>query len=243
LKRTLFNWGLVALISLAVSSCKKDSSGTIVAATSEISFAVNTDNPSTTLDAVNGPVVQSTGTTAVTAGVTWTSGIANIAHFKLEAKKNGVEKEISTSNLTNVDLFAAIPAFVKANIDTGTYKEIELRILLVKSTGADIPLTLKGTFTSKGGAVVPIEYDFNEDALIKLEAENITVDGTNNVTAGADMHLNKLLFGITSAQIDAATRTSGTIIISSSSNATLYAKVKLNVLLAFAARHFEKHHK
>ncbi|TFF36496.1 hypothetical protein [Mucilaginibacter psychrotolerans] len=243
MRKPLLNLGFIALISLAATSCKKDSAGTSVAATSEISFAVNTDNPSVTLDAVNGPVIQSTGTNALTAGVTWTSGIANIAQFKLEAKKNGVEKEVSTSNLTNVDLLAAIPAFVKANIDTGTYKEIELRILLVKSTGTDIPLTLKGTFTSKGGAVVPIEYDFNDDALIKLEAENITVDGTNNVTAGADMHLNKLLFGITSAQIDAATRTGGTIVISSTSNPALYAKIKLNVLLAFAARHFEKHHK
>ncbi|RWY46207.1 hypothetical protein [Mucilaginibacter gilvus] len=243
MKRKLFNLGLVAFIALAVSSCKKDSTSTGASATSEMTFAVSPDNPTTTLDAVGGPQVQSTGTTAITAGVTWTSGIANIAHFKLEAKKNGVEKEISTSNLTNVDLFAAVPAFVKANVDTGTYKEIELRILLVKSTGTDIPLTLKGTFTSKGGAVVPIQYEFNEDALIKLEAENVTIDGTNNVTAGTNIHLNKLLFGLTSAQIDAATRTSGTIIISSSSNPILYAHIKLNVLLAFAARHFEKHHK
>jgi hypothetical protein len=94
---------------------------------SELAFAVTTDNPGTTLDAVNGPMVQSTGTSAVHSGVTWASAIANIAHFKLEAKKNGVEKEVSTSSLTNVDLLAAIPAFlIKANIDTGTYKEIEL---------------------------------------------------------------------------------------------------------------------
>lgn len=243
MKKTLLNFGLVALVSLAVTSCKKDSTGTSTAATSEMAFSVASDNPSVTLDAINGPVVQSTGTSAVSAGVTWTSAIANIAHFKLEVKKNGVEKEVSTTALTNVDLLAAVPGFVKANVDTGTYSQIELRIVLAKSTGTDIPLTLKGTFTTKGGATVPIQYEFNEDAIIKLEAENITVDGTNNVTAGADLHLNKMLFGITSAVLDGATRTGGTIIISSTSNTTLYARIKLNVLLAFAARHFEKHHK
>jgi hypothetical protein len=243
MKRPFIRFGIIAIMVLAASSCKKDSAGTGATATAELAFSVTPDNPGTTLDAVNGPMVQSTGTSAVQSNIIWASAIANIAHFKLEAKKNGVEKEVSTSSLNNVDLLAAIPNLIKANIDTGTYKEIELKIVLLKSTGADIPLTLKGSFTSKGGAIVPIQFEYNENALIKLEAENITIDGTQNVTANIDLHLNKLLSGIGSAAIDGATRTGGTIIISSSNNVALYNQIKVNVLLAFAARHFEKHHK
>lgn len=228
-------------ISLTALSCKKDSSPT-AASSSEIAFDVSSDNPGTVVASLNSPVVQSTGTAAIANNLIWTAGIANISTFKLEAKKNGVQTEITTKNLT-VDLFSITPATIAAKIDTGTYKEIEIRALLVKSSGTDIPLKLNGTFTTPGGAIVPIEFDYNDDAIIKLEAENVKVDGLNNVSAHLGLHLNRLLSSISAAELDKATRINGTIVVSSTINIAIYNKVRLNILLAFIAKGWEKRRK
>ena len=241
-RSSYFKLGMAAiLLGTSITACKKDSPATVTTS-SEVAFDVTSDNSASVIASVNGPAIQSVTTLVPANNLVWTSGVANISSFKLEAKKNGVETEISTKNIT-IDLFAITPATIAAKIDTGTYKEIEIRAVLVKSSGADIPLKLNGTFTTPGGAVVPIEFDYNDDAIIKLEAENVTVDGTQNIAAHLGMHLNKLLSGISPADLDKATRTNGELIISSTSNIAIYNRVRLNILLAFIAKGWEKHHK
>ncbi|GGH22784.1 hypothetical protein [Mucilaginibacter phyllosphaerae] len=243
MKKNLLKFSVLALLtSIAAVSCKKDSTPA-TASTAEVAFALSADNASSTLvtKSVGNPAINVTGVTA--ASIKWTSAIANIGRFKLEAKKNGKEIEITTKNITNLDLFAIDPATIAAKIDTGNYKEISIKVLLVKSSGTDIPLTVKGTFTSAGGAAVPIEFDYNDNAILKAEVENVTVDATTDVTAKLNFHLNKLLTAIPSTQIDAATRTNGAIVISNASNTAIYNKVIANLLLAIEARGFEKHKK
>jgi hypothetical protein len=241
MEKSILKLSTIALLACATMvSCKKDNT-TTSSSGAEVAFALTADNATSTLGttSANGPVVNATA--AVNASINWTSAIANISRFKLEAKKNGIETEIHSKNISGLDLFSLNQASITALIDTGTYSEIEIKVLLVKSSGADIPLTVKGVFTSAGGAVVPIEFDYNDNAILKSEVENVTVDGTSDVTAKLSLHLNKLLSRISSAEIDAATRTNGTIIISNSSNAAIYNKVIANIILAFEARGFEKH--
>lgn len=234
------------VLVLAFNACKKDS--TPVTATTQVSFGVSAMNASNVLPAsVNSPGITTNaiGTTGAvaTASITWTSGIANIASFKLEAKKKNTAIEITSKNLTNIDLFAITPAAISTAIDTGTYSEIELRVVLAKSATTAIPLTLKGNFTTQGGVIVPIELDFNDDAIIKVEAENITVDGKTDIAALAKINLTKLVGGMGSATLDAAVRTNGTIIISSTVNTTIYNKIKDNILLCGSWGGFSHHDK
>jgi hypothetical protein len=44
------------------------------------------------------------------------------------------------------------------------------------------------------------------------------------------LHLDKIVAGITAADMNAAVKTAGVIIISSTSNMSLYNKIKLNVV-------------
>jgi hypothetical protein len=241
MEKSILKLSTIAMLTCAAMvSCKKDNT-TASGSGAEVAFALTADNATSTLGttSTNGPVVNATA--AANASINWTSAIANISRFKLEAKKNGIETEIHSKNISNLDLFSLNQAAITALIDTGTYSEIEIKVLLVKSSGTDIPLTVKGVFTSAGGAAVPIEFDYNDNTILKSEVENVTVDGTSDVTAKLNLHLNKLLSRIPSAEIDAATRTNGTIIISNTSNATIYNKVIANIILAFEARGFEKH--
>jgi hypothetical protein len=222
--------------ALLSTSCKKGATST--STTPQISFAMTSDNPLANLAAVgtvNGASV------AGVASINWTSGTADISRFKLEAKRNNNEVEISSKNITNVDLFSLSPSVVSTAIDTGTYKEIEIKVMLRKSTTSDLPLVLKGIYTTAGGASIPVEFDFNDNMEIKVEAENVVVDGTKNIRSILSMHLNKLFAGVSPQQIDAAPRTSDVLVISSSINTSLYNKIKANLSSCIGSKGFEKH--
>jgi len=244
MKTNFLKFGIGALAaSLFITSCKKSDSSSSSSSSAQMSFGVKTDNASFTLNSANGGTLATQATVTNPANVTWTSGVANISAFKLEAKKRGLEVEIKSKSLTTVDIFAPIPPAIVAIIDTGTYTEIEVRVELARSSTANIPFLLKGTFKSTGGATVPIELDINDDITIKASAENITVDGTKDISTFVNIHLNKLLANISSSDLDAATRVSGTIVISSTVNPFIYNQVKANFGTSGDSGGFEKHDK
>ena len=206
---------LAAVVGLY--SCKKDGLAPSTTSGAKISFGVSADKSFASA---------APGTAA--AAITWTAGIANISQFKFEAVKGGVKTEISARGLTNVDLFAISPALVGTTIDTGTYKQIEVKLEFVKS-GAALPLSVQGSFTAADGTVVPVEIDVNESFELKAEANNVFVDKTTDLKSIIKLHLDKVLAGITVADLSAAAQTSGKIIISSTSNSAIFNKIKANV--------------
>ncbi|MBL4675976.1 MAG: hypothetical protein JKY70_07215 [Mucilaginibacter sp.] len=172
MKKTILSLSAATILFASLlTSCSKDKSTSPNAAQAEMGFQLTADNSQSavgTTSVVDGKTVN---TTASQAAIQWTSVIANINRFKLEAKKNGTETEVTTKNVTNLDLLNLVSAPITTLVDTGHYSEIEVKILLVKSSGTDIPLTAKGTFTTPGGATVPIEFDLNDDAIIKAEVK------------------------------------------------------------------------
>jgi hypothetical protein len=238
--------GILAAMVLALTglaACKKTGSSPS-SKTSQLSFQMQADNATSNLAAsTTGSKLSTNSTFQAIPGLTFTSAIANISRFKLEAKRNGVEIEVTSKNLSNVDLFALDPTVTSVTLDTGVYKEIEIKVELKHSSDTlAIPLKLKGTFTNSGGTVIPIEFDFNSDATIKAEAENIAVTNTINFVALVHLHLNKLEAGITAADLDGATQTNGMIVISDTSNTAIYNKVLAN-LSDCGENEFREHHK
>ncbi len=212
------------------TSCKKNSSSPAATSSSQLTFGVRAQNSMDTLP-------------SSTATINWTAGTANISGFKFEARKHGLAIEVVSRNMTNVDLFALNPSLIGITLDTGTYSEIEIRAELSKSSTTDLPLVLKGNFTNTGGTAVPIEFDFNDNAEIKAEAQNVVVNGTTDLTTIITMHLNKLLANVTATELNAATLTNGTIVISKTSNATIYEQIRADLSLCGGWNGFERHDK
>jgi len=227
---------IAVLASLTIASCKKDSTSS----DAQVLFTMGSDNA--TANFVNvanpgGPTVLSTAPNATatgTASVVWTSAIANISQFKLQAKKDGIPFTITANGISNVDLLSVSPLSIAAAIPNGNYTNVEVHVVLAKSTGAAPPLVLKGTYTTKAGNQVPIEFDFNDNVEIIATAADIKVDGSSNVAANLALHLNKLLADVTTTDVDQTTRsTIGTatngILITSSVNSTVYAKILADI--------------
>lgn len=241
LKTGIFAAMVLALTGLA--ACKKTTNSPS-SKTSQLSFQLKADNATSNLSAIfTGSKLATNSTFTGIAGLTFTSAVANISKFKLEAKRNGVEIEVTSKNLTNVDLFALSPSIASVTLDTGIYNEIEIKVILAHSADTSaIPLKLKGTFTASGGSAIPLEFNFNSDATIKAEAENINVTSTIDFVALVHLHLNKLEAGITATDLENATLTNGVIVISNTSNTTIYNKVLAN-LSTCGENEFREQHK
>jgi hypothetical protein len=224
---------ILAVISLA--ACKKNNNSSVVASgSSKLSFQMKATNA----NLANLPA----DSTSLIAGLTWTAGTANVGKFAFEARRNGVSINIFSNNLTNVDLFALTPLQTYVTLDTGVYKEIEITAFLEGTADTIPPLRLSGTFTNDSSKVVPIEFDLSGKAIVKVEQHNIAINGTTDYTALLDMQLDRVTKGITADDLNKATLTNGSIIISKTSNTTLYWKMRANITRCGWGE-FREHHK
>jgi hypothetical protein len=233
---------IILFVALAVYSCKKSSSPRPT--TTQVSFGVKADNPMVSLAA---SVSNTVNLTAATPIIQFNTGMANITKFKLGAIMSNMgasmdnnmgnnntmgnnNMEIETNGLMNVDLFATMPSLVHTSMDTGMYKEMEVGMVFTQSATGTMPLILKGSFTAADGTLIPVEIDVNENLTILASAKNVVVHNVKDMSTIVMLHLDKIVAGITAADMNAAVKTAGVIIISSTSNMSLYNKIKLNVV-------------
>lgn len=242
MKTKLLKMGVSFLMAgIMLASCKKDNMSAGNSSPAQLSFGVQGDNPLTSFNSMGSSSTTALAGSTTGGSITWTSGIANISGFKLEAEKTGLEIEIRSRELTTVDLFAPSPRVISAAIDTGTYTKIEIRVEFSRSNTSTLPLVLKGTFTTATGTNIPMEFDLNDNVEIKAQSTNVVVNGTKNLVAIVLLHLNKLFDNISTTDINNATTTNGTIIISGSSNSMLYDKIVDNLSRCGESRGFEEH--
>jgi len=227
----------VMAAALLFTGCKNND---VTPTSSQLSFAMGSDNPVATLASANTGAPGSGMTVFAATGtqsIAWTTATANISQFKFEAKKDGTPIEIKASGIANVDLLATLPTTINTTIANGKYTEVEVRVVLAKQTGTGaFPFVLKGVYTTKAGTTFPVEFDFNEDLELKASANDIIIDGKNDLLAKLSLHLSQLLANVTAQEIDQTNRppVNGvtTILINSTTNTTLYNKIKTDLMLA-----------
>lgn len=208
--------------ALILSSCSKDQKNG-----GKISYRIKPANYTAAL-AASAPT---SGITIKTgSAVTWTSGTLNVSEIDFEAEKDDVETEYQLKNHVSVDLFNLSPVLGSISIPDGTYNEVELKIVLKKTGTGNVPLALKGEYTDGSGVKTPVEFSFNEDVEIEVEAENVVVS-SNDYIGMINFQLNKFLANVTTSDLSNSMKTGGKIVISSTSNTELYHKIKANFRL------------
>jgi hypothetical protein len=197
---------VTAAVLLFFSSCVKDA-GT---GSSNISFQLKA-----AISPVNG------------AAITWTAGSAGVASAKLEAKKNdSTVISLKSDPNAQVDLFGAV-SITNIAIPTGTFRNVEFKSEL-QPLNSKPSLHLEGTYTA-GGVTTPISFDVSTAITIKSRRDSIVIAANANYTAITTVGLVTLTQDVTEADLKAADRTSGKIIISASSNIPVYTKMVANL--------------
>lgn len=217
-KGILLTMFLLTAVSLFLISCSKDEDG------GQISYKIKPVNSSASV----GTTVSGSGLVVAAntnSSIIWTSGTLNISEIDFEAESEQNEVEFELKKFISVDLANLSPVLGSISIPDGTYEEVELKIVLKNSSTNAYPLTLKGAYTDASGRTTPVEFYFNEELELEVEAENVVVE-SNNYIGLINFELNRLISQVSSTDFSDAVKTDGKIIISSTSNVHIYNKIK-----------------
>lgn len=225
MKTNLKNALALLCVLVLFGSCQKDATGD-----GQLSYVFKPTN-----------LAASLGTTASASGLvvaansngsmTWTSGTLNIQKIEFSAKRGLTTASAEYNNLTNIDILNTGTISGNVSLPTGTYDNIELKLRLVQSN-TNIPLVLKGTYTETSGTKIPVEVQFNEAYELKLNPPQLVIQG-DKYTANVTLDLTRMVKDLTASDFGQTTRTqpNNTILVTSSINPVLYAKLKANLLL------------
>ena len=215
--RLLFSAGLA--LSLFITACDKNDR-----------YDPNNGNDQVTLGyrikAIN---TSSNAAQRSTAGtITWTSGFANPAVIKFEARQQNSKLEYTATPTGQIDLFAFDPVtFGNFTLGPGTYKEIELKLLFRKN-GSSPALQLNGQFTGTT-MTAPVVLMIEGPLEIKTEQKDVVIDNNTSYVAITDMDLASYTDDVTESMWNNADLTNGVIIISEDSNENIYNRILANI--------------
>lgn len=229
MKTVIFKISLLLLLLVIITSCTKKNA---VPPSKKLSYQFKVI---TTAVPLSENINSSTLNTAAGASITWQSGYANVSSISFDGQvqndNNNEENNFSEPQVYKVDLFSSNQLLGNIDIATGTYHNVEIKVEL-KQTLTDSALFLKGIYTSVSGNI-PVELSLNGNngglLEIPVTAQDLTIGTMDSYIALINLHLDKLMVGLTSGDFDSATVTNGSILINSSSNITIYNKIIANI--------------
>ncbi len=173
----------------------------------------------------------------VTPVFAWDTCSMNISKIDLEAEKKENESSRDSANIEiewkgpkKVDLFSINSLVGDINLNPGLYDEISIKIEALKSDAGSSPVFyLSGSYTNATGIKTPIVVTVNDDIRLEVESkEGTELNAVNDYTSLINLNLALLMNGILTADLDNATLTNGKIIISDTSNTSLYTRITGN---------------
>ena len=203
---------VVASTTLIFASCKKDS---VTGSTAGIKYQLQTTNRSSLLARV------------ASGNLLWESGFGSAKEIKFEAKSNNLKVEFKSEVPQRIDLFSSVATLGNVTLTPGTYTEVEFEVELVP-TSSDPALELKGQFTSNS-VTTPVIFRVSTPLEIENEVNNVVVTDNSGYKALTTLNLALITKGVTEAMLNNAVRTGGTVVISSTSNPTIYNIILNNI--------------
>jgi hypothetical protein len=198
------------VIGLSLSSCKKNNQD------GSIHYQLKATNPTASFrKATTG----STTAARLNGTLTWNSGFVNATEIKFEAKYNSSEIEYKSKAQQRIDLFSSLSALGSITLPPGAYKEVEFKIETTPASN-EPSLELRGTYNG-----IPVILRVDNAFEFKAEKEGVDITESNGYTAVTNLNLALLTQGITDADLTNAVQTNGQVIISTTSNSNLFAKL------------------
>lgn len=209
----LFSVSIFTLLLLIfMTSCKKNKNA------GSVSFQLRSQNQSS----VVAGRIQS-------GALTWNSGYVFVDKVEFEAEKNDdFEIQIESRIRRRIDLFGSISQISTIQLEPGKYEEVEVELDLI-STATDTAFVLRGSYANNAGATIPVVFVIRDTMELEAEAENVVLTGVDDYRFLTTFDLSKLTIGITQTLLNSATLTNGVLVISATSNSSLYSILLSNI--------------
>jgi len=206
----------LSLLTLTIFSCKKDKvepDPVVEDPISGTTFMYSVGYSDTT-----SPYLDFDGGTLVLTQITWDG--------TLDGTINSTS--ISTSEITTYDVAtgSATPEIQIVDIDPGNYSNISMGIELYDN-GVDDNMILTGTYIHSNGNTIPIKFLFNSGEVFEGTINSYLIPEGKDTKATLILNPIGWFKNVSQGELDGATLdTGGTIVISESSNSSLYDKVE-----------------
>lgn len=241
MKAQVLKIGVLLMLLAVIISCSKKNTPAPVS-NKKLSYQFKVLNTKVALTASARAHSINAITSATSTGtIDWQSGFANILSISFIG--NNIDNNVNPNDTTidtndsfvepaiyKVDLFGSNQLLGNVDIAKGTYHDAEIKVEL-KSSLTEPALYLKGIYASANGSV-PIELSLSEGGEqmeVIATAKNLTVSAQDSYIAFINMHLDKLMAGVSTADLDAATLSNGSIIIDPNNNTAIYDKIMANI--------------
>lgn len=211
MKRVFFYVSMLLMGGL-IASCSDDEISQPVV---ELKF--NTNNSSTSIP---------TGRVQANA-LTFTSGFITLREIEFEAETDETDSiEVNIEQIVVIDFATGetTPDLSSFVFPAGVYEEIRVELELQDEN--DIPsVVIEGTFTDSNNDIHPIRFEFNSGETFEVEKEGrITFTEGAQVIAQVTFDPGVWFLGVTSADLEAATKNAeGVIVISETSNTEIFS--------------------
>lgn len=240
MKAQILKISMLLILLIAAVSCSKKKTPT--PANKKLSYQFKVLNTKVSLTSSTRAHSVNAVTLGTSAGtIDWQSGFANILSISFIGDNidNNVNQSDTTADTNDtfvepsiykVDLFGGNQLLGNVDIAKGTYHDAEIKIEL-QSSSTEPALYLKGVYASATGSV-PIELSLSEGGAqmeVIATAKNLTVGSKDSYIAFINMHLDKLMAGVSTADLDAATLSNGSILINPNNNTAIYDKIMANI--------------
>ena len=166
------------------------------------------------------------GRLTATNDLEFTSGFITIREVVFDGDNNdGTSVSRTHEQIAVIDYATGvITPEVIVTVPAGIYSSVNLGIEL-QDDGDDPSMVLEGTYTNSNDVVIPIRFEFNSGEVFEANATTVTLSTDTDVVGKISWDALDWFSVISTARLDAATQTDGTIIISETSNAGIFSDV------------------
>lgn len=212
--KTKFLLLTASLLGTLLFSCKKNAQ-----TPTGITYRLTTINRTAT---INLRPASPNGTQ--TATIAWTNGYAYLKQIEFEAQNDTNHVHFASESIKKIDLFLPMNSLGTISVPPGTYNQVEFQFE-IQPTTTEAALELKGTYDK-----TPIVFIVNSSLKFDAKLLNITIAAGKAYTASSALNIGNITNGVTTEMLNAATKdASGTIIISVTSNASIYDTMVSNL--------------
>lgn len=217
---------MLVLIALTLTNCSKDSGSTSSITGSGLNLKIASASKVFNLPVNVGRPVLSTLPT-----ITWDTALMVVSSINIVADMFPTNGQVGATHNYNwmgprtIDLFNKDAFLGMISIPPGRYLDLKFTVYSYESDAKDgMVMYLSGWYKTSSGTSVPLIIEISNDIVLNGVKQNVTLT-TGNVDPSAgivQVYLERLFTSILPHDLDSLSVTPGAIIISATSNQTLY---------------------
>ena len=175
------------------------------------------------------------GRVAAANDLVFTSGTITIREVVFDGDNEAQSISRTIAQVADVNYATgAVTPEISFTVPPGNYTSVNLGIEM-QDVGSSPSTVIEGTFTNSNLEEIPIRFEFNSGEVFEASAASVAIEAGANIIGKVTFDALDWFSTVTASELENATLTDGTIVISESSNSAIFEKVAARLDVATQA--------